>query len=491
MKTIEELQKDNNYLVYELDFSYEIVDVHSGEMFMVAKEPDKTKSANFGIHTPDAEPHKDKQDKSANFGIHIPDQPHPTKSEQLLSKEEYEQLPLVQSRQATKDDENGKWITVKGNPVFIPNDKNTGDVIKDHFEKLKGNNKVDKKSYNSGKKDWNLEYKKVESLYDMIGEQISELNNKAIFKSADKIKSELPEDFEKTFGNEFFKTDPYYNNVSESFRQQDRREMTRILRTNSRYGLNLTLKETLNNPDIAAWTRSLFTGTTIIGRKRYDDKRMQGLYRALVKELKNKSPEFKRMSDNLAKRVDKIRQYHEKHRTVWRGTGLRELEHFIETGKIGVVPKGSQRKNLANQKFQFTSCSISPSVAQTFMNDKEGYGIIIEYDTTDLNEGEYATLEYDYEANYKTNSDPPWPHEKFNGKYTALYLNQMEIQLKRKSQPRIKSIHTNGKIEGMDKLIDMIKEKYGWDVEVYENTNKKSSGLIPLRPKDEMGSIWD
>jgi SPP1 gp7 family putative phage head morphogenesis protein len=35
-------------------------------------------------------------------------------------------------------DEPGRWITVRGNHVFIPEGKDTGDVIKKHFEELKG-----------------------------------------------------------------------------------------------------------------------------------------------------------------------------------------------------------------------------------------------------------------------------------------------------------------------------------------------------------------
>ena len=54
MKTIKELQKDRNYLVYELEHSYEVIDIHTNAMFMVQKEPQSSRTASINEARNDA-----------------------------------------------------------------------------------------------------------------------------------------------------------------------------------------------------------------------------------------------------------------------------------------------------------------------------------------------------------------------------------------------------------------------------------------------------
>ena len=103
----------------------------------------------------------------------------------LVNNPRYERANIVFN---SKDEENGTWITIKGNHIFIPDGKTLDEVIK---EKGWGDSKGDKQS---DTKDGSKDISKEE--YAKIKEQVSKMSDdelvKAHFESQKGYESETP-----------------------------------------------------------------------------------------------------------------------------------------------------------------------------------------------------------------------------------------------------------------------------------------------------------
>ena len=83
-----------------------------------------------------------------------PKGPNPFRKDSALRARAYAVLAYAKAlHAATKEKEEGEWITVKGSPVFIPTGTDKGKAISDHFAKSdKGPARPDKKKDDDNKK---------------------------------------------------------------------------------------------------------------------------------------------------------------------------------------------------------------------------------------------------------------------------------------------------------------------------------------------------
>lgn len=226
-----------------------------------------------------------------------------------------------------------------------------------------------------------------------------------------------------------------------------------------------------NENDEFSWAKNFFDGVEIDPNNTHIIK----IYKEFVKDLKNESPEFKKMVDHINESNKTNKEMHDKFRRIWRGGDVDELASIVNNnGEVG----RHRRQNVFDKTTEFVSTSLHTGTPYTFSQIHKNNGILFQYDTTGMSEDEAKPLTYDFGMNYTIDANPPFPHEKFNGKYTPRCMHQTEIQLKIGSKPKLKSIHVQDNISGYElerayKLVRQYNEKTGSKVEIYIEDRKQ------------------
>ena len=295
-----------------------------------------------------------------------------------------------------KNDKKGIWVTSNGQHIFIPDGKDKGDAVKEHFKKLKD------------KADIPNQPKKSE-------------NNKTISVIRDKLK-----DVSHNTADEFFHSydtgvpwNPQVPDFNiEKFNQKHKKKLDIIHSPSGEHSAKMVLSE----DDLVIDAKSLNS------------------YNEILSDAISQSPKLQKFQQKVDDGNKIISDELKRTNTVHRGANFGEISFMIQNdGKVGYHKREQYGKST-----DFVSTSIDTNVSKKFA-DNNPDPIQIEFDVSQMDKSDYNPIHYKLrrDVKVKDGNNEFRPYEKFAGIHSAIFMSESEVQIRKGAKPIVRSVNIN------------------------------------------------
>ena len=337
---------------------------------------------------------------------------------------------------AAKDD-NGRWITTKTKQkVFIPEGKDTGEHLKEHFSKLKPKKStVASKPIKGFDPIKNPEYKKLKT----------------------SIKNSYQSNYEIAIWD-----------ILEKDKDKD---------------------ESLFNSHLLDGNNQLSGEYEIYQVERDDIEDVKSFYWDFREAVQNDST-GRRIQRALDRHDAAIENFVKTHKTVWRATDWQNVVNVVKSGKIGEGKSKSTRIMERDDSFISATADFNYVMANTRTGGKKG--LMIEYDTSELKQGEdWDVLRHELRPEFVLNEDDKlgFTHigETFGGSKGTFHLGESEVHLKPGAPAKIRRVLIpKGIGKGQEKIIKNFLDEYGIKLDYHPNLKPENMETLTGRPEEDI-----
>ena len=143
-----------------------------------------------------------------------------------------------------------------------------------------------------------------------------------------------------------------------------------------------------------------------------------------------------------------MEEHLKKTNTLYRGTSASNILEFLKTGIIGGTPDEDEINYSAADQKDFVSTTLSYEKAIDFSFNHDDDYLTVRFDTSNMPESDYHVMDYNLRPDLRVwdpsrenvESQDYRPSEKFGGEHSARFANELEVQLKRGTKPKIAEI---------------------------------------------------
>ena len=383
-------------------------------------------------------------------------------------------ITLLQAK--VKDGEKGRWITSKGNKIFIPEGRDAGEVLKEHFAKFKNDSKPKKPTDYLG----GFGAQDVDDAKDYLLEEVAFDND-----------AEALQDFDETRVGK---------DGSESAEEDYWEATIKIAKTISRFHLELWERDLeyllddikISDEDIDRFGLGDRVGAEHIGEG-YEN---VGLYTNHMKDLLDHSAydadedssyeKFSDMYDNIVNKNEALRdrivegeaivsilndenqKLYDKAETFSRGTTLDELDTYLETGEFGSD----------DTAYNYTAMSLSRPLANIWSGD-----VTIDYHAKDVRE--HTEL-----VPYTLKPQPYGTSRRIKGQNYEQLQSPMSVAYSREREVRVMDTTSIYNDDGSPRIAKITFKQLGGKKTEYNKTDQTHAERIAVL-KEKYGKLAD